>query len=356
MITIFGWGPAHQSAFEPWARLSLQPGRVVAQHRGLWRIITAAGERSGRLSGRFAHEAQPLDHPVVGDWIALAPTGPDEAIIHAILPRASLFKRRAPGGGQQAIAANIDLALIVMALNGDLNPRRLERYLIAARDGGAKSLIVLTKADLSPDLDADRARIAAAADGSPLLTLSALHGEGLSALEAILQPGMTGALLGSSGVGKSTLLNALMGADVMRTADIRAGDDRGRHTTTHRELFRLPGGALVIDTPGMRELGLVAAEDADETSFTDIASLAAGCRFSDCSHQGEPGCAVAAALQSGALDPGRWRSFGKLQRERAFEARRDDPVAEAEHRAKWKRVHKNQRARSKHRNQQADGD
>lgn len=351
MIKAFGWSDALQAAFAPHAAAGLSPARVVAHHRGLWRLATEAGECAGRLSGRFAAEAAQGGHPVVGDWLAIDRVEADgDALIHALLPRKSAFARRAAGGvGVQIVAANVDIVFLVAGMNSDLNPRRLERYLVATRDSGAAPVIVLTKADLSADADAERKAVEAIAAGAPVATLSALRGEGLEALNAWLKPGVTAALLGSSGAGKSTLLNALAGEELMSTGAIREADDRGRHTTTHRELFRLPGGALLIDTPGMRELGLVADEAALDESFADIMALIPQCKFSNCTHASEPGCAILAALADESLSAERWRSYLKLQRELAFAVRKDDPAAEAANRTRWKQIHKSQRAKYKHR-------
>lgn len=349
MIDLYGWSDALRDAFAPFATQHWLPARVTAHHRGLWRVVTQQGEMNARLGGRFALDAAPGDHPVVGDWLAISVADGD-AIVHAVLPRATMFARRAPGdAGVQVVAANVDVAFLVAALNGDLNLRRLERYLVATRDSGAAPVIVLTKSDLSADA-ADAVReVEAIAAGAPVLALSARTGDGLAALERWLTPGATVALLGSSGAGKSTLLNVLAGRDLMDTGAIREDDDRGRHTTTHRELFRLPGGALLVDTPGMRELGLLAVDEALDVSFDDVIALAGACRFADCSHTSEPGCAILAALADATLSSARWQAYLKLQRELAFAARREDPRVEAQNRLRWKKIHKSQRARAKHR-------
>jgi ribosome biogenesis GTPase len=346
MIDLYGWSDELQAAFAPYAARGLFPARVIAHHRDLWRLVTRQGETAGRLSGRFAGDAVPGDYPVVGDWLAIGST-PDSAdvIIHALLARRTVFARQAAGGvGVQIVAANVDVALLVAALNGDLNSRQLERYVVAARESGATPVIVLTKADLSENPEDDTRRVTEVAVGVPVVTLSALTGQGVSGLEPWLTPGRTAALLGSSGAGKSTLLNALAGCVLMETGAIRESDDRGRHTTTHRELFRLPGGALLVDTPGMRELGLLADTALDE-SFVDVAALVPNCRFGNCTHETEPGCAVQAALRSGALSAERWRAYLKLQRELAFVVR--DPAAEAANRARGKQIHKAQRSKYK---------
>jgi ribosome biogenesis GTPase len=356
MIRDFGWSDALQAAFAPHAAAGLLPARVVAHHRGLWRLATQTDECAGRLSGRFCAEAAPGEHPVVGDWLGIERNGNGDALIQALMPRKSAFTRRAAGGvGVQVVASNVDIAFLVACMNNDLNPRRLERYLVAARDSAATPIIVLTKSDLSTDVESERQAIIDIAAGAPVVTLSALTGDGLGVLDQWLQPGVTAALLGSSGAGKSTLLNALAGKALMSTGAVREADDRGRHTTTHRQLFRLPGGALLIDTPGMRELGLVADETALDESFDDIGALMAACKFSDCTHASEPGCAILAALADERLSPGRWQSYLKLERELAFVARKEDPRVEAANRAQWKKIHKTQRAKYKHRRDNEEG-
>lgn len=352
MIDLYGWSDALQTAFAPYAAQGLLPARVTAQHRGLWRLATPLGELSGRLTGRFASAAAQGEHPVVGDWLAISTTGdPPDALIHALMPRRTVFARRAAGdtGGAQIVAANVDVAFLVAALNGDLNVRRLERYLVAARDSGALPVIVLTKADLLADPDAEAQRVVEIAGGAPVVTLSAATGSGLERLAPWLAPGVTVALLGSSGAGKSTLLNALAGRQAMDTGAIRESDDRGRHTTTHRELFRLPGGALLVDTPGMRELGLLAVDVALDASFEDVTALLGTCRFGNCTHDGEPGCAIQGAITEGVLSDDRWQAYLKLQRELDFAARKDDPALEAANRQRWKQIHKSQRAKQKRR-------
>ncbi len=351
MLETYGWSDTLQRQFASHAAQGFVPGRVIVQQRGLYRLATPQGEVSAELSGRFLHEALEGDHPVAGDWVAarLRP-GEAAATIHHVLPRASVFVRRAsgPGGGSQVVAANVDLVLITASLNADLSLRRLERYLATAWESGAQPVIVLTKADACPETEDLTAQVESIAFGVPVHAVSAVTGEGIEALAGLLVPGKTAVLLGSSGVGKSTLVNALAGAALMDTGDIREDDARGRHTTTHRELVLLPSGALILDTPGMRELGLWQADEGLAATFGDIEAIAVGCRFRDCSHQGEPGCAVRAALEAGELDEARWRGYGKLQRELAHLDRRDDPQARAEHRKLWIQRHKDGRRRMKH--------
>jgi ribosome biogenesis GTPase len=351
LLDSYGWSATLQRQFQPHAARGLIPARVTVQHRGLYRLACDHGDLSAELSGRFLHDAEGGDHPVAGDWVAAA-LRPEAgaAIIRHVLPRFSAFVRRAAGPrhGAQVVAANVDLALLTASLNGDLNLRRLERYLVTARESRAEPVIVLTKADMCEDVETRVAQVRDVALGIPVHAVSALTGQGLEALTRLLGPGRTAVLLGSSGVGKSTLVNALAGQEVMATQAIREDDAHGRHTTTHRELVLLPGGGLVLDTPGMRELGLWDSEAGVAATFADVQSqvdaLAARCRFGDCAHAGEPGCAVAAALADGTLDEGRWRSYGKLQRELNHLALREDPIARNKVRKTWIAVNKAQRA------------
>jgi ribosome biogenesis GTPase len=353
LISSYGWSDALQQTFAPFAARGLIPGRVVVQHRGFYDIVTDDGELSAQVSGRLAREAEAGGGwPAVGDWVAVAARpGEGAATIHAVLPRRTAFVRKAAMSiaTEQVVAANVDVALLVASLNSDLNARRLERYLATAWQSGAAPVVVLTKADLADDPEAAIAEAEAVAVGAPVLAVSAVTGAGIEALAAYLKPGETAVLVGSSGVGKSSLVNALAGEALMDTGEIRERDERGQHTTTHRELIRLPSGALILDTPGMREFGLLHADDGVSATFEDIEALAAACRFSDCGHQSEPGCAVRAALETGELDEGRWRSFQKLGRELEHQVRKEDPVAREAYRRKWVAVHKAAKARTKFR-------
>ncbi len=356
MLETYGWSETLQRQFTDHAAHGLTPGRVIVQQRGLYTLVTPEGEAAAELSGKFLHEASPGDHPVTGDWVACAVRSAEgAATIHHVLPRASVFIRRAsgPGGGAQVVAANVDQVLLTASLNADLSLRRLERYLATAWESGAQPVIVLTKADGCPAPDALVAQVEAIAFGVPVHVVSALTGQGIAALSASLAPATTSVLLGSSGVGKSTLVNALAGAEIMDTGGIREDDAKGRHTTTHRELVRLPSGALILDTPGMRELGLWDSDDGLAAAFGDIEALGRSCRFRDCSHQAEPGCAVRVALRTGELDEARWKSYGKLQRELAHLDRRDDPQARIEHRKLWIQRNKDVRRQAKHREKDA---
>ena len=351
MINQYGWSDALGQLFAPHAAHDLVPGRVVVQQRGHYGLITPQGEASAVISGRLAHEAEDGGYPVAGDWVACSLSGDGAAVIHAVLPRRTAFSRKAAGLGQvaQVVAANVDVAVLVAALNADFNPRRMERYLAVAWQSGATPLIILTKSDLRADANAVADATREVALGVEVLTVSAATGEGIEALGERLVPGDTAVLVGSSGAGKSTLVNALAGAEVMDTGGVRLSDDRGRHTTTHRELVRLPGGALILDTPGMRELGLLDADEGLATTFEDIDALAGQCRFHDCGHTNEPGCAINAALEAGTLDPDRWRSYLKLLREAAFADRKEDRVARQAERQKWVQISKSQRADRKRR-------
>ncbi len=320
LIDEYGWTDALRQAFEPHARAGHIPGRIVVQQREANLVATDLGTLSARLSGKLRHEARAAGYPAAGDWVALAATaGDDKATLHAVLPRRTAFIRRAADSAQtvQVIAANIDVVFVVTSMNADLNPRRLERFLAAAWQSGAKPVVVLTKADLSEQPEAQAAEIATLAAGCPVLVVSAREGLGLDGLKAQIRPGETCVLIGSSGVGKSTLVNTLLGEARMATQDIRAGDARGRHTTSHRQLVLLPGGGLILDTPGIREVGLVDAEAGLGTVFDDIEQLALACRFTNCGHGNEPGCAVRGALESGVLTTERFEHYRKLSSEMA---------------------------------------
>jgi ribosome biogenesis GTPase len=352
LLSAYGWSPALQHDFTRFAAQGLVPARVTVQQRGRFRLVTERGETESRISGRFAHEAAEGDYPVTGDWVAVELKA-DVAVIQHVLPRATVFTRKAagPSGAVQVVAANVDVALLAASLNADLNLRRLERYLATAYESGARPVIVLTKADACDDVATLVADVEAIAFGASVIACSGVTGEGLDELSAHLPAGRTAVLLGSSGVGKSTLVNALAGSDLMVTQAIREDDAHGRHTTTHRELILLPSGALILDTPGMRELALWEAETGVETVFADIAAeveaIGEACRFRDCTHGREPGCAVQAALADGTLSADRWQSFGKLQAELAYEHRKADPRARAESRKVWISRHKAAKARMK---------
>ncbi len=338
-ITALGWDDTRAEQFEPHADAGLTPGRVAVQHRGAYDVLTELGElRVRRRRAPLRRASSPADLPAVGDWVAVA-ARPDEqgGTIQAVLPRSTKFSRKTAwqAAEEQVLAANVDVVLIVTSINEDINLRRLERYLTLAWESGAKPVFVLTKADLADDVDAAVTEVESIAFGVPVVPISNVSGAGLDALRSHLGPGVTAALLGSSGVGKSTLVNTLLGEELLATREIR-DDGKGRHTTTRRELVQLPGGALVIDTPGMREIQLWVADEGLEEAFEDVTELFGRCRFSDCGHESEPGCAVKAAIEDGSLSPERWESYLKLQREIAHLERRLDKRATAEERKRWK--------------------
>jgi ribosome biogenesis GTPase len=333
-LTALGWTPRLAEAFAPFAAEGLEPARVALEHTHIYRVFAAPGEYLARVSGRLRHHAeQRIDFPAVGDWVAIEPAAAGaEVTIHAVLPRSSRFSRRAAGDAteEQIVAANIDVVFLVSGLDGDYNPRRIERYLVVAWDSGATPVVVLNKSDLVDDAAAIVDEVRAAAPGVDVHAVSSRRPETLTPLRAYLGPGRTGALLGSSGVGKSSIVNQLIGQDLLRTRDVRASDSRGRHTSTARQLVMLPDHGLLIDTPGMRELQLWESGEAVAGAFSDIEERAAGCRFRDCQHRAEPGCAVRAAVEAGDLTAERLESFYKLAAEQAHQARQMDARAQIE--------------------------
>ena len=349
-LSTLGWDETLAEQFETYRADGLIPGRVAVQHRGAYDALTELGELRCDVAGRLYEESSsPADLPAVGDWVAIAPRAEEDAgTIQALLPRRTRFSRKTAwqAAEEQVLAANVDVVFIVTSLNEDLNLRRLERYLILARESGAQPAVLLTKSDLAREPEGARAAVEAVAADVPVHVLSSLSGEGLDAVRAYLRPGVTAALLGSSGVGKSTLVNTLAGTELLETQELR-GDGQGRHTTVRRELVQLPGGALVIDTPGMRELQLWVADEALEETFDDVTSLFEHCRFSDCSHESEPGCAVKAALADGTLAQERWDSYLKLEAELAHLERRLDKRAQAEERKRWRALSRFQREASR---------
>jgi ribosome biogenesis GTPase / thiamine phosphate phosphatase len=322
----------------------LEPGRVTAAHRGAFDVTTSHGHVRARLPGRLLHDGADV---AVGDWVGVA-----GAVIQTVLPRRSAIVRKAAGltSQSQTLAANVDVAFVVSSLGPDLEPRRIERYLVTIWESGAMPEIVLTKADRMDDPWALVAEVEAVAVGVPVHVVSALTGQGCETLRARVDSGTTAVLLGSSGVGKSTLVNRFAGRELMAVKETRVDDDEGRHTTTHRELFLLPGGGIVIDTPGLRELQLWdGGAGAVDAAFADIEELALTCRFSDCSHNTEPDCAVKAALDSGELSSDRHRSWLKLQRELRAIAIRSDARLRREEKRKWQLRVREAQARTRHR-------
>lgn len=345
-----GWDEHFSTNFEPYRAEGVIPGRIERENRNLYLAATDQGRIEAEVSGRFRNEARTrADFPAVGDWVVMKHSqGQGRAIIQAILPRKTCFSRKAVLSGgmpdmggrtdEQVLAANIDTVFLVSGLDGDFNLRRIERYVTVAYNSGATPVIVLNKADLCHNLEEHLAEAESIAFGVPILPVSAATGDSLESLGEYITMGRTVAFLGSSGVGKSTIINALLGEERLRTEAVSEHDSRGRHTTSYREMIVLPGGGVVIDTPGMREIQLWGDETDLARAFDDIESLAGQCRFSDCGHAGEPGCAVQAALDSGELDAGRLANYIKLQKEiRHLARRKNKQLSRGDERARDKR-------------------
>ena len=333
-----GWDAFFADAWEPYGRDGLVAGRVAVQHRGAYDVLTADGPVWAEPRGRLTHEAASGGLPAVGDWIALRPLEQGHGLVEAVLPRKSKFSRKEAFHSlqEQVLAANVDTVFLVMAFDLDFSLHRLERYLTLAWESGASPVVVLTKADLAPDVEDKMTAVGGVAIGVPVHAISNVTGQGLGELDQYLVPGRTIAALGSSGVGKSTLINRLVGEERFATQTV-ADDGTGRHTTTRRELVRLPNGALIIDTPGMRELQLWDSREGLDEAFDDLTSLFEQCRFNDCAHETEPGCAVRAAIAEGRLDADRLESYRKLTRELEALERKLDKRLSADERKEIRR-------------------
>ena len=338
-LQAIGWSPewaASLASIDPSG--ALVPARVAEEHRGALGVLTANGLHRVDVAGRLHYLATgPEDLPGVGDWVGLAPRPDGSGTVQALLPRRTVLLRKAPERPTQAqlLAANVDVVFVVASAGAELRARRIERTLALAREGGAEGVVVLSKRDLAEDLAEQIAMACAAAGGAPVLPVCGPTGEGTDALATYLDGGRTVALIGPSGVGKSTLVNFLAGRELLATQDTRSGDDKGRHTTTHRQLVPLPTGGVLIDTPGLREVGLWGDSDGIDAAFPDVLALLGGCRFGDCGHGAEPGCAIRAAIEAGDLDEARWRSYQKLLREVAhLEARKDGKTRHEQRKAR----------------------
>lgn len=354
-LSNLGWSEFFDVHFQPYRAEGLEAARVVLEYNHLYRVLSPQGELLADVAGRLRHEAATRsDLPAVGDWVVIEPRGDEaKATIQSVLPRKSKFVRKAAGTRTegQIVGANIDTVFLVTSLNQDFNLRRIERYLIVARESGASPVVVLSKADLCEEVEERLAEIQTVAAGVPIHSISVVNHDGLDELASYFRHGQTVALLGSSGVGKSTLINHLLGSDVQKVRGIREHDGRGQHTTTHRELILLPQGGLVLDTPGMRELHLWDGEQSLQLAFDDIEALVRSCRFSDCQHRDEPGCAIQEALAEGTIETARYQSYEKLQKELLHVARKQDINAQITEKKRWKKLSRlaSQRGQAKRR-------
>jgi ribosome biogenesis GTPase len=337
-----GWNQFFQGYWDTRAHDGLTPARVVEAQKEAYRVVGQSGEMAAEVTGRFRHSAHDnATFPAVGDWVAIdALPAEEKALIHEVLPRQMKLSRQAAGqraAVEQVLVANVDTAFVVMSLNADFNLRRVERYLGAIWETGAQPVVLLSKADLCLGRESAAESITVAAPLVNVHILSAVTGEGVEALTPYIGPGKTVVLLGSSGVGKSTIINSLVGADIQSTRETRSTDDRGRHATTYRRLFLMPSGGVLIDTPGMREFQLWEESGLDE-AFDDVGELGANCRFRDCQHDTEPGCTVLQAVEDGTLDAGRLANYRKLRREIQFLERRRDAAAQSAQKKRWKQT------------------
>jgi ribosome biogenesis GTPase len=353
-LEALGWDGTWEADFAAHASPNLVPARVVVEHREHYRIgLGGAAMLPAEVSGRFRREARSReDFPGVGDFVGVQlPEGDGPARIQTLLPRRSVFLRQVAGEQVEAqvVAANVDLVFIVTAFDHDLNLRRLERYLTLAWQSGTRPVILINKADLCDDVEAALAGVAPIALSVPVHPITALARDGVETITGYLEPGKTIALIGSSGVGKSTLINHLLGDQLQATQAVREADSRGRHTTTHRQLFVLPEGGMLIDTPGMRELQLWIADDGLDAAFADIEAFARSCHYKDCHHVDEPGCAVREAVQAGELDAERFASFAKLGREIEYVHTRVDKHAAREKKLRDKALNRARKRFNKHR-------
>jgi ribosome biogenesis GTPase len=343
----WGWSPSWEAAALKFIEPDQTVGRVTAVFREKCLLRLPDKERTGEVTGRFRHLAiKASAYPAVGDWVLAQVAGPELALIHGLLPRRNVLSRKEAGLAvqEQVLAANVDVVFVVTAFDADFNIRRIERYAVLVRQAGMEPVVLINKSDLAGLEDARLAEARDANPGGAVHSISAKSGEGLDVVKFYFSEGKTGLFLGSSGVGKSTLLNSLLGDDVQRTKPIRVSDGRGRHTTAARQMFRLPEGGLVIDTPGLREIQLWADEPALAEAFSDIAGLTPFCRYTDCTHGPESGCAVKAAVEKGTVPADRYAGYLKLRKELSYLRRKQDPAEEAAHKRRWKNIHRAARA------------
>jgi len=346
-----GWNSFFEDQFEQYKNQDYSPLRIIRENRGKYIACSEAGELVCEISGKYRFETDgKANFPAVGDWVAGAVLpGEMKATIHALLSRKSVFSRKVAGQitDEQAVAANIDTIFIVVGLDLNYSLRRIERYLTMAWNSGAAPVIILNKSDLCPDAETRKGEVESIAIGVDICTLSAARNIGIEFLNKYIRPGLTVAFLGSSGVGKSTIINSLLGTDRLKVNTVSESGSRGRHTTTHRELILLPNGGIVVDTPGMRELQVWGDEEGLKQVFDDIEELASNCRFKNCSHENEPGCAILEAINNGTLDSGRLESFYKLKKEFSYLADRQTMKAGAIEKARWKKISKIQKIYSR---------
>jgi ribosome biogenesis GTPase / thiamine phosphate phosphatase len=344
-LASLGWTSFFEPGFQAHKNRGYSVGRVALERRGSYRLYTEGGELEARVTGKLRFEATaPADLPAVGDWVVISVDHEQNRThIHAVLARRSKFSRRSAGSNaeEQVVAANVDTVFLVQALDNDFNLRRLERYLVAAFESGANPVVILTKTDLcEPSVSGKMVEVTAVAPAISVHAVSSVTGDGLSQLAEYIGPGLTVAMLGSSGVGKSTLINKLIGDDIQKTAPVREHDGRGRHTTTNRELIILPSGGLLIDTPGMRELQPWDASGSLGEAFSDVDSFVAACYFSDCRHNTEPGCAVRQALEDGTLDAARFENYKKMERELEYLDSQMDARVYLKRKSREKKIHR----------------
>lgn len=338
----YGWNNEWQNKFSTIKQPGWVPGRILSQSVDLYQIMTASSEMNGKISGKWLHESvSAIDFPVTGDWVALQPSTNSNAVIHSLCQRSnSLMRKQNTRQEAQLLGANIDYAFIMTALDHDFNPRRLERYLVIAWENGIQPVILLNKADLCDQSETRLHEAEAVAIGAPIHMISAKQMTGLESVRSYCQTGKTVILIGSSGVGKSTLTNALLGKSIQSTQSIREDDSHGRHTTTRKSLFLLPGGGLLLDTPGLREIQLWGDSTGLSSTFADIETLSQDCRFQNCQHDTEPGCAVKDAIEKGKLSQERLDSYHKLQKELQYQASRENYWELEARRKKWKTISK----------------